>query len=192
MWLLVPLGNPGDAYVSTRHNFGRLIFHRWLKNNYLVNCKIIRKLRHGTIYKVSDNINVLIPKTYMNLSGISCAEALLHGYSMKNIIIICDDKDLPFGFGRLRLFGSAAGHNGLKSIFEELRCQEIPRLRLGIGPFSRPLSKFVLEKWTDQELVYIKKMDSVFNRFMELVEDSRKDLNAMLNIINDKTFWLIK
>lgn len=188
MWLLVPLGNPGTAYTATRHNLGRLLYMRWMKTKYTNTPKIVYRLNHGNIYSLYNSVQVLIPKTYMNLSGLACLEAIKIGYDFKRMVIVYDDKDLPLGSGRFRISGSAGGHNGLRSIFEQLKCHNIPRLRLGTGPFTRPLVDFVLEKWTKSEWDHVVKMDGFFSNFMDLLHNT-EDLELLMNTINSATFW---
>jgi len=103
-------------------------------------------------------------------------------------VLLHDDKDLPLGLGRFRLDGSDGGHNGLKSVFGLLGRQDIPRLRLGIGPFQRPLVDFVLGQWTEEEWARIDAMDAPFARFMELLEGA-DDLGALGTIVNAASFW---
>lgn len=166
--LLVPLGNPGPDYTATRHNLGRLMLQRWMETH----CPApgaVRSFSTGKIYELKPPFRALVPGTYMNLSGQACAEAVKAGFKPQEMILLHDDKDLPLGEGRFRLAGSDAGHNGLKSVFAHLGTQEVPRLRLGIGPFTRPLVDFVLGAWTDEEWAIIDAMDEPFSRFMDQV-----------------------
>ena len=143
MWLLVPLGNPGKEYTATRHNLGRLMLMRWMQAHGPAP-RIARRMASGTLYELAPPFQALVPGTYMNLSGKACAEAVAAGCDPERMILLYDDKDLPLGQGRFRTAGSDGGHNGLKSVFGELQRQDLPRLRLGIGPFQRPLVDFVL------------------------------------------------
>src|ERR1035437_1041008 len=103
MWLIVPLGNPGVACTTTRHNLGRLMVTRWMDANCLPSLTSNHKLRSGNIYSISHSIRVLIPNTYMNTSGMACKEAVAAGYSSQQLIVVYDDKDLLLGSGRFRL-----------------------------------------------------------------------------------------
>ena len=188
MWLLVPLGNPGDAYTDTRHNLGRLMLMRWMEERCPAP-KVLSRLGTGTIYGLTQEFQALVPGTYMNLSGLACREAVASGYDPQRMIILCDDKDLPLGMGRLRLTGSDGGHNGLKSIFTCLQRQDLPRLRLGIGPFQRPLADFVLGPWTDPEWSQLDALDTPFARFMDLLQ-AAPTLPPLASLINPPTFWL--
>jgi peptidyl-tRNA hydrolase, PTH1 family len=175
-WLLVPLGNPGAEYADTRHNMGRLLVQRWMDKHCL---------KPGVIHAFM----ALVPATYMNLSGQVCGEAAKAGFEAKRMILLHDDKDLPLGVGRFRMSGSDGGHNGLKSVFEHLGSAEIPRLRLGIGPFTRPLHEFVLGPWTDEEIQRIEAMDAPFARFMEALAGI-EDLGELPGKVNAESFWM--
>jgi PTH1 family peptidyl-tRNA hydrolase len=187
MWTLVPLGNPGDAYVATRHNLGRLMLMRWMQN-YVPAPAILQRLPSGTLYRLAGPFQALVPGTYMNLSGQACAEAAAAGHDPERMILLYDDKDLPLGLGRFRLDGSDGGHNGLKSVFQHLLRQDLARLRLGIGPFRRPLVDFVLEEWTDPEWDRIDAMDAPFARFMEALAGTG-DLKTLAPVVNPEAFW---
>jgi PTH1 family peptidyl-tRNA hydrolase len=168
VFLLVPLGNPGTAYAATRHNLGRLMLQRWME----VHCPkpaVVHTFSTGALYRLKHPFLALVPGTYMNLSGQVCAEAVKAGFEPGRMVLLYDDKDLPLGEGRFRLTGSDGGHNGLKSVFEHLGTRDIPRLRLGIGPFERPLVDFVLGEWTEGEWDRIETMDEPFARFMDLL-----------------------
>jgi PTH1 family peptidyl-tRNA hydrolase len=187
MWLLVPLGNPGEAYTATRHNLGRLMLMRWMQDRCPAP-RVARRLRTGTLYDLKPPFRALVPGTYMNLSGQACAEALAAGFDPQRMILLHDDKDLPLGQGRFRLSGSDGGHNGLKSVFGALQRQDLARLRLGIGPFQRPLADFVLGEWTAPEWDLIDAMDAPFARFMALLE-AADDLGALAGTVNPAAFW---
>lgn len=133
MKLIVGLGNPGAQYEFTRHNIGFMVIDAiadfW---RYPVN-----KLSHQghwvkANYKGSEVI-LLKPQTFMNLSGQS-VRSIMHYYKINpsDILVIYDDLDLPLGQIRLREKGSSGGHNGMKSIIENLQTEEFKRLRIGI------------------------------------------------------------
>jgi len=184
-WILVPLGNPGDAYANTRHNLGRLLLQRWMISH---GPRPIHSFKTGTLYSLGNPFLALVPGTYMNLSGQVCEEAIAAGLGATRFVLLHDDKDLPLGLGRFRPSGSDGGHNGLRSVFEHLGTQDIPRLRLGIGPFQRPLDQFVLGEWTKEEEIRIQAMDAPFARFMDVLADA-KDLSALPSIVNAAAFW---
>ncbi len=187
MWTLVPLGNPGPEYQDTRHNLGRLLLQRWMADRNLAP-KPTRRFLSGALYPLAPGLQALVPSTYMNLSGQVCAQAATTGLYPRRMVLLYDDKDLPLGTGRFRLDGSAGGHNGLRSVFECLDTQDIARLRLGIGPFERPLVDYVLEPWTEPEWERIQALDKPFARFMELLAGT-EDLGKLANEVNPATFW---
>jgi len=166
VFLLVPLGNPGAAYTATRHNLGRLLLQRWMQA-HCPNPAVVHSFQTGAVYRLKHPFLALVPGTYMNLSGQACAEAVRAGFEPGRMVLLHDDKDLPLGEGRFRLSGSDGGHNGLRSVFELLGTQDVARLRLGIGPFQRPLVDFVLGEWTDAEWDLLDAMDLPFATFMD-------------------------
>ena len=186
-WLLVPLGNPGDEYASTRHNLGRMMLQRWM-DPHCRKPERIHAFKTGNLYALGGPLFALVPSTYMNLSGQITAEAVAAGFDSKRMILLHDDKDLPLGLGRLRLRGGAAGHNGMADVFDRLGTQDIARLRLGIGPFQRPLHEFVLGEWTQAEWQLIDAMDAPFSRFLELLAQA-EGLEGLLSVTNAETFW---
>jgi PTH1 family peptidyl-tRNA hydrolase len=187
MWTLVPLGNPGPDYAATRHNLGRLMLQRWMEDRNLAP-KPTRRFPSGSLYPLTGNLQALVPSTHMNLSGEACAQADGSGIYARRMLLLYDDKDLPLGLGRFRLDGSDGGHNGLKSVFHHLGTERIARLRLGIGPFQRPLHEFVLGEWTEAEWDRIEAMDKPFAAFMERLAVA-EDLAGLANRVNGEAFW---
>ncbi|HZU52717.1 MAG TPA: aminoacyl-tRNA hydrolase [Holophagaceae bacterium] len=187
MWTLIPLGNPGADYAHTRHNLGRLAVQRWMAARDLAP-KPLKKLPSGTLYGLTERLQALVPATYMNLSGLACAEGVKAGLDPARLVLLYDDKDLPLGAGRFRLEGSHGGHNGVRSVQEALGEGPMPRLRLGIGPFDRPLADFVLGTWTEAEWERIEALDGPFARFMDLLAGA-EDAATLPNQVNAEAFW---
>lgn len=133
--LLVGLGNPGIQYELTLHNLGFRVIDAFSKKHSI---KKYQKKLSGLLGEAIINekkIYLLKPQTYMNKSGLS-VEAALTFFKLtpeESLVIISDDLDLPPGKIRIRKKGGAGGHNGLKSIIEQLGTQNFPRLRIGIG-----------------------------------------------------------
>ena len=136
-FVIVGLGNPGPKYQWTRHNAGFLFLDR-LAN--LENLPINRKNFSGLTGEWNNDGNRLIllkPQTFMNLSGQAVMQALqFYKLPMSQLIVAHDELDLPFGTVRLKQGGGHGGHNGLRSILEQLGKGDFIRLRIGIG---RPL-----------------------------------------------------
>ena len=187
MWTLVPLGNPGPEYQDTRHNLGRLMLQRWMADRGLSPAPS-KRFPSSSLYPLTDQLQALVASTYMNLSGEACLQASSAGTYPRRLVLLHDDKDLPLGTGRFRLNGSDGGHNGLRSVFECLGTQDIARLRLGIGPFQRPLVDFVLEPWTGLEWDQIDALDAPFARFLDLLGET-EDLMTLADKVNPAGFW---
>ena len=134
--LIVGLGNPEPKYDKTRHNIGfaavdelAKIWQMDLKDNKRFQGSFAEGVAPG-----GKKIRLLKPLTYMNRSGQS-VRAATDWYKLKpeSVLVIYDDMDLPVGRLRMRLTGSAGGHNGMKSIIAHLGSKDFPRLRIGIG-----------------------------------------------------------
>jgi peptidyl-tRNA hydrolase, PTH1 family len=139
--LIVGLGNPGAKYDQTRHNIGFAAVDQ-LARSWRINLSENRKFQ-GTFGEGrgggADKIRLLKPTTYMNLSGQSI-RAVTDWFKLppESVLVVYDDMDLPLGKIRMRLSGSAGGHNGMKSAIAHLGTQNFPRLRIGIGSPNLP------------------------------------------------------
>lgn len=133
-YLIVGLGNPGKEYDSTRHNVGFRVADELARRYGLTFGKKERKAVVATGVIHGKKVILAKPQTYMNLSG-EAVRSLVDFYKvdLPNILIICDDLDIPLGTVRLRKSGSAGGQNGIKSVIQHLGTQEFSRLRFGIG-----------------------------------------------------------
>lgn len=154
-WMIVGLGNPGEAYARTRHNVGfrtvDLLAQRLDVKIDRVKCKALTRLVELAGHKVL----LVKPQTYMNASGQSVLWASQY-YKIppERILVLSDDISLPVGRIRVRAQGSAGGHNGLKSIIADLKSQEFPRVKIGVGAKPCPeydLADWVLSNFTAQE-----------------------------------------
>ena len=145
-WLIVGLGNPGREYEKTRHNCGFRAVDLIAEQ---LGCKIDRLKFQGLYAQANYNgtkVFLLKPQTYMNLSGRSVLQ--LSAYFQippQRIIVLFDDISLIPGRLRIRTDGSAGGHNGIKSIIQELGSQAFPRVKIGVG--SKPNPEFDLADW---------------------------------------------
>lgn len=152
MKLIVGLGNPGTEYNFTRHNFGFLTLDFFAKVEHLD----WQKPKFNAVWTKFDDKILIKPQDYYNLSG-EAVQAFIHFYkiSLDDLLVICDDFDLPFGTTRYRMKGSSGGNNGLKSISTHLSTTEFSRLRLGTNnPEVRARlgdRDFVLSKFTIAE-----------------------------------------
>ncbi|KGF72828.1 peptidyl-tRNA hydrolase [Neosynechococcus sphagnicola sy1] len=134
--LIIGLGNPEPKYDQTRHNIGFAAVDA-LSRSWQIPLSEHRKFQgifgEGMVFP-GQKIRLLKPLTYMNRSGQSIRAAVdWYKLSPASILVIYDDMDLPLGKLRLRLAGSAGGHNGMKSAIAHLGTSDFPRLRIGIG-----------------------------------------------------------
>lgn len=154
-WMIVGLGNPGTNYAKTRHNVGFRTADLLAKQ---LGVKIDRvKCKGLTCLTQLAGCKVLLvkPQTYMNNSG-QCVLWASEYYKIppERILVISDDISLPVGKIRVRAEGSAGGHNGLKSIIADLKSQNFPRIKIGVGEKPHPdydLADWVLSNFTAEE-----------------------------------------
>lgn len=170
MKLVVGLGNPGNQYNFTRHNFGFLALDFYFKTHGL---NWESKPKFGALWGRSGDNLFIKPQEFYNESGRVVAEFMrFYKIEAADILVICDNFDLEFGKIRLRSSGQAAGNNGLKSIDKYLGTSEYPRLRLGTG--NDELRKkmgdvdFVLSKFTAEEK---EKLPEILQKISEQIED---------------------
>jgi PTH1 family peptidyl-tRNA hydrolase len=137
--IVVGLGNPGARYEKTRHNIGWLVLDR-LADRVGAEGRAKAKDAAATVRGRlgRDELILVKPMTYMNLSGLAVRKALARERApIEDLLVVVDDMDLPFGRLRLRERGSAGGHNGLRSIIGEMGTEGFSRLRVGIGKPAR-------------------------------------------------------
>lgn len=154
MKLIVGLGNPGREYAGTRHNVGFDVADEVAGRMGVAfrrSWRFPADLAEGTLE--GERVLLVKPRTYMNRSGEAVAPLMnKKGVSPSDLIVVVDDVDLPLGRLRLRKFGSAGGHNGLKSIIASIGSEQFPRVRIGIGRDSaRDTADHVLGRFTPEE-----------------------------------------
>lgn len=159
MHALIGLGNPGNRYKNTRHNIGYLIIDQFSMNKNIP----FRPGKGDYYYKelqVGDyQVLLFKPTTYMNNSGRAVRHLKDHfDLDVEQMLIICDDFNLPFGSFRFRQKGSDGGHNGLKSIIYNLQTENFNRFRFGIGDAFADASQFVLESFSRRESEHLKEL----------------------------------
>ena len=166
MKCIIGLGNPGDRYTKTKHNFGF-----WVIDSYLKNKDIKLKLGKGdyVFTKFEDTLFVK-PTAFMNHSGLSVKSIVNYfNIDIQDVIIVYDDIDLPLGSIRFKIGGSSGGHRGLDSIIYHLQNENFLRLKLGIGTDSemRPSESYVLKPFP---LKYQNKIDETIKKSCEGLE----------------------
>lgn len=164
--LIAGLGNPGPEYKHTRHNIGFLVVDR-LAARFESRWK--KTTKQGALLAKSGELILVKPMTYMNRSGEPLAEvARSFKIDAREILVVLDDLALPLGRLRLRAGGGPGGHNGLESIIVRLGTEDIPRLRIGIGPAPREGSvEYVLSQFFEEEKPLVR---STIDRAAEAVK----------------------
>ena len=154
MKLIVGLGNPGTQYAGTRHNVGFEVVAQ-LGAKFGRGAAKARFQGETVEAQIgAEKVLLLWPLTFMNLSGGSVLAARdFFKIEHENMLVVCDDLNLPLAKLRLRAKGSAGGQKGLEDVIRRLGSDEIPRLRLGIGspPPGRDITGYVLGKFTKEE-----------------------------------------
>lgn len=167
-WLVVGLGNPGPKYERSPHNVGFEVVQRLAATHRIpLLAKHEGMFGAGSIGDV--DVAVLMPLTFMNLSGRSVRPAQRAvGVDPAHVIVVHDDADLEFGDVRLKFGGGLAGHNGLRSIAPMLGTNDFPRVRIGVGRPEpgdrRPLADWILTPFdtvVDVEPLYRAGADAV-------------------------------
>lgn len=184
-FIIVGLGNPGEKYDNTRHNVGfAAVDYLAQKANFKID-----KAKFSSLYGIwnenGKKILVLKPQTFMNLSGNAVAQAAqFYKIPPKNVLIIYDDISLAVGKMRIRTKGSAGGHNGIKSIINNIG-QEFPRIKIGVGEKPHPdydLANWVLGRFsTEDKKLLNEKFDSILDAIGFIVKNETEKAMNLYN-----------
>ncbi|MCR4718626.1 MAG: aminoacyl-tRNA hydrolase [Firmicutes bacterium] len=186
MYLVAGLGNPGREYDMTRHNIGFEVID-YIADKYNIK---VKKLKFKALYQKAeiDGNEVLLmkPQTYMNLSGESIRDAAdFYKIPPEKIIIISDDINLDEGRIRVRRGGSAGGHNGLKSIIYQLSSDSFVRVRIGVGKKqneNEDLADFVLSRFSKEQIPVLEK--AIINAANAVAEVMSHGVESAMNKFN--------
>ncbi|WP_059174197.1 aminoacyl-tRNA hydrolase [Bacillus sp. FJAT-27445] len=154
MKMIVGLGNPGRQYAGTRHNIGFEVIERLAGRLGIPLDQAKHKGLIGMGHCQGEKVILLMPLTYMNLSGESIRSAMdFYKIETEDLLVIYDDLDLPTGKIRLRQKGSPGGHNGIKSAIAHLGTAEFNRIRIGISrpPAGMAVPDYVLARFRKEE-----------------------------------------
>ncbi|MBU1061204.1 MAG: aminoacyl-tRNA hydrolase [Candidatus Omnitrophica bacterium] len=188
MKLIVGLGNPGEEYRLTRHNVGFMVLEEFARSNDA-------KFRSNKRFKAltaelllgNENCYIVMPKTFMNLSGHSVRLIVKWlKIELQNILLVMDDIALPLGVIRIRPKGSDAGHKGLRSVIDCLGASEFSRMKIGImGRRNiKDLSGYVLDRFTRNEQ---KVLPEILNRATQACECwVRENVSMAMTRYNNK------
>ncbi|MDD2366839.1 MAG: aminoacyl-tRNA hydrolase [Desulfuromonadaceae bacterium] len=187
-YIIAGLGNPGPAYQWTRHNAGFLFLDRMA---HLENAAVTHKKFSGVSAELNfagQRLILLKPLTFMNLSGKSVMQALqFYKLPLSNLIVIHDELDLNFGTVRLKNGGGHGGHNGLRSIIENLGKADFIRLRIGIGKApDGNTTDHVLGRITPEQM---EKLPVILDGAIEMLQVMLKEgIAKSMSLYNNKNF----
>lgn len=134
-YIIVGLGNPGEEYIGTRHNVGRMVLDAFVKTNDLNDWELDKKLKSLKVEAKIGKSKVLFlkPETFMNKSGDSVKSIIKSKKIAETLVVVHDDLDLPLGRIKISFAKSSGGHKGVESIMRAIKTEEFIRLRLGIS-----------------------------------------------------------
>jgi PTH1 family peptidyl-tRNA hydrolase len=182
--IVVGLGNPGDQYRATRHNIGWMVLDRiadragWDGKGRTRDASSIAMGRYRGL-----DLTIVKPLTFMNDSGLAVRKVLAREHApLGDLLIVADDFALPFGKLRFREGGGPGGHNGLRSVIEEMGTEKIARLRIGIGAPGRGFVDHVLATFEPDER---QRLDELLDAAADAVEEwARHGVSKAANRFN--------
>jgi len=190
--LLAGLGNPGARYADTRHNIGFMVAEQFAAAQNVALKKKGYQGLYGTGSFAGDDLTVLLPQTFMNLSGSSVGAAFkTMRLAPEDLIVVHDDIDLPFGTIRIKAGGGHGGHNGIRNIRQVLGTGDFIRLKIGVGrPEHGDVADYVLRPFsTDEE----KSLGAVLANAVEVIESLLlKGVQSAMNEFNSRNISQIK
>jgi PTH1 family peptidyl-tRNA hydrolase len=186
--LIVGLGNPGLQYEGTRHNIGFDVLDRYVQKQGL---EWSKHKAWNALWSKSSGVYLLKPQTFMNLSGVTTQQVCQYfKIPVQQMMVVYDDVDLGIGNYKLKAQGSAAGHNGIKSIIERHSSDQFARLKIGIAgveqgrPKGERMADYVLGKWREEEKL---ELERLMPKFLEILKESScNDFEALMNLYNQK------
>ncbi len=184
--VIVGLGNPESKYDMTRHNIGFMVIDKLADN---LQCTLLKK-KFKAVYESTeiDGKKVLLvkPQTYMNNSGLAVREIMdFYKIGAEKLIVIADDISLDVGRLRIRSKGSHGGHNGLRSIIDNIGTSDFIRIKVGVGKKPNPeydLADWVLSKFKDDEKENLQK--AIDNSVKSAKMIINGDINSAMNKYN--------
>ena len=176
MWLIVGLGNPGAKYAFTRHNIGFMAVDYLLKSLEAPEPKPDFKGLLAKFRWEGQEVIVLKPQTYMNLSGDSVRPVMdFYKVSPDHLIVLHDEIDIPFNSIRLQKNRGHGGHNGVRDIHAKLSSSDYIRLKLGVGRSANPnlpVHEHVLQRFGDEEMAALPEF---LNRSVDAIDAILRD-----------------
>lgn len=188
-WIIAGLGNPGEEYVNTRHNAGRMALEFFAKKNSFDAWKLDKKAKaqvsRGMLGKT---LAVLVtPDTFMNKSGAAVAKFVKSPKAAERLIVVYDDLDLPLGTMKLSFDRGSGGHKGIESITRAVKTKKFVRVRIGVSPSTaggairkpqgeKVVVNFILARFKPSE---IEELNRIFKKASEAIEETVTDGREM-------------
>lgn len=186
MYVIAGLGNPGRKYENTRHNMGFITVDRLADKHSIKVDKLKFKGLAGEGRIAGQKVVLLKPQTFMNLSGESVREVMqFYKLAPEQLIVIYDDIDIDTGVLRIRKFGSAGTHNGMKSVIYQLQSDRFPRIRIGIGSGAKgDLAGYVTGGFSKAEVPLLR--GAVENAVLAIESILSEGIDKAMNQYNTK------
>jgi PTH1 family peptidyl-tRNA hydrolase len=193
-YIIAGLGNPGEEYVETRHNTGRIILDAVKKefgDEFVFNKKLNAETSQAKIS--NEKVTLIAPLTFMNLSGKAIAPLVKNIKAAQKLIVIYDDFSLPLGKIRISYNRSSGGHNGLESIIKAVNTEAFVRIRIGTAPENaegnaklingeEKIEKFILGKFKEDEIKELKKVGkTVSGAILVIIKEGRERAMSVFN-----------
>jgi len=196
-YIIVGLGNPGEEYIETRHNMGRIVLDSFVKTNKLKDWQEDKKLKALKVEAKIRGSKVLLikPETFMNKSGEAVKSLIKSKKAAETLIVIHDDLDLPLGKIKISFNKSSGGHKGVESIMRAVKTEAFIRLRLGIsaetagGKIKKPQGEekvidTILGEFKKTETTDLKKVIKNSVQALEwIIENGREKATSMLGTL---------
>lgn len=189
MMYIIGLGNPGLEYEKNRHNTGRILLEQIAKDldfsDWKKNPKINALVSSGTIE--DKKFSFVLPETFMNNSGVCVSKIIDEPKKTKDLVVVYDDLDLPFGKIKISYKKSSGGHNGLSSIIKKVRSEEFVRIRIGVsfedtnGNARKPkgedaVLKFLLGDFKKEELQILRKISKNISEILYCISKEGREI----------------
>lgn len=188
-WVIVGLGNPGEEYVETRHNAGRMALEYVAKKHGASAWKEHKASNSLTTgLSVGKNISALVlPNTFMNKSGAAVMKFVKSVKAAEKLVVVYDDLDLPIGKIKLSYDRGSGGHKGVESIARALKTKKFTRIRIGVSPTTatgklrKPeagddVVDFILKRFKSHEMDDLKKVFAKVNEAMDTIVSEGREI----------------
>ena len=187
MYLIVGLGNPEPKYANTRHNMGFDVINKLAQKNDISLNKTKYNAIYGTGIIKNEKVILIKPQTFMNNSGESVVEFVrFYKEPLEKVIVVYDDMDTDVGKIRVRAKGGPGSHNGMKSLVHELKSEDFPRIRVGIGKPKNEFDRidYVIGRIPNEEYIVLQEGEDLAVDAVEYWIE--KGIDNTMNVYNVK------